>query len=149
MKKMTSVIAIILLAALLFTGCDFLPLKKDFSQYGFTFTIAGEVTEKEGNKFGNATLVTKYGEMTFYQHNALTLAAAELTLIAAAYKEPLDNGATLYTFNASDGIILTSYIIKTADDSSWQISVSTPEADYDKSAITKVFTSAKFDALQE
>ena len=149
MKKTTSVIAIVLLAALLLTGCDFIPLKKDFSQYGFTFTIAGKVTEQEGNSFGNATLNTKYGEMTFTKHNMLTLAAAELLLMTAEFKEPLDNGATLYTFKASDGFIATSYIIKLENGDAWQISVSTPEADYNKNAITKAFTSAEFNAPQE
>ena len=56
MKKITSVIAIVLLAALLFTGCDFIPMKQDFANYGFTFTIAGKVEEKEENEFGNAAV---------------------------------------------------------------------------------------------
>ena len=98
MKKMTSIIAIILLAALLLTGCDFIPLKKDFSQYGFTITIAGKVTEDEGNTHGNASLYTKYGKMNFYRHNAVTLLTAELFLTTAESKETLENGARLFTF---------------------------------------------------
>ena len=143
MKKMTSVIAIILLAALLLTGCDFIPMKQDFSQYGFTFTIAGKVTEKEGNEFGNATFTTKYGDMTFYKH-IIPKAAAEVLLITAKYKEPLDNGATLYTYAANNGVVKTVYLIEIADGTVWQFSVSTPEADYNKDAITKVFTSVNF-----
>ena len=143
MKKITSVIAIVLLAALLLTGCDFIPLKQDFSKYGFTFTIAGKVTEKEGNEFGNATFTTKYGEMSFYE-NPLPKEAVEALYFLAEYKEPLDNGAKLFTYAAKDGIIKTAYVIEIADGSVWQLSVSTPEADYDKDAITKVFKSVKF-----
>ena len=65
MKKFTTIIAITLLAALLFTGCDIIPMKKDFSQYGFTLSIAGEVTDKGANLLGYTTLDTKYGELTF------------------------------------------------------------------------------------
>ena len=146
MKKITSVIAIVLLAALLLTGCDFIPLKKDFSQYGFTFTIAGKVTEKEGNEFGNATFTTKYGEMTFAKQ--LSAGVTEIFLMGAKYKEPLDNGATFYTFAANDGMIKTCYLIEIADGSAWLISCNTPEADFDADALEKVYTSVKFVTAQ-
>ena len=141
MKKITSVIAIALLAALLLTGCDFIPLKQDFSQYGFTFTIAGKVTEKEGNKFGNATLTTKYGEMSFEEQ--LSTFTTEILLMGAKYKEPFING-TLYTFDASEGIVKTCYLVEIADGTVWLISFATPEADYDKDALEKVFKSIEF-----
>lgn len=141
MKKMTSVIAIILLFALLLTGCDFIPLPQDFSQYGFKFTIAGEVTEKEGNEFGKASFTTKYGETSFEKQFSATV--TELLLMGAKYKEPF-NGGTLYTFEANDGIINTYYLIEIADGSSWLISFATPEADYNKDSITNVIKSVEF-----
>ncbi len=148
MKKMTSVIAIILLAALLITGCDFIPLKKDFSQYGFAFTIAGKVTEKEGNEAGNATLYTNMGTISFVKLNPIVAATIELAISGlSASKKTLDNGATFYTSNAkeSDGVltVATNYFIK-AGDSVWQISASTPEKDYSEEKILKIFQSATF-----
>ena len=144
MKKMTSVIAIILLAALLITGCDFIPAKKDFSNYGFTFTIAGKVTEKEGNTFGDATFTTKYGQIAFAKYNDFLVEGIKLTMITAQYKEPVGDNATLYTFTASEGKIRTCYLIEIADGSAWLITALTPESDYDKAEITKVFQSVKF-----
>ena len=144
MKKMTSVIAIILLAALLFAGCNVVPAQQDFSKYGFTFTIAGKVTEKEGNTFGDATFTTKYGQMAFAKYNDFLLEGIKLTMITAQYKEPLDNGATLYTFEPKDGKVKTCYLIEIADGSAWLITALTPESDYDKAEITKVFQSVKF-----
>jgi len=153
MKKFTTIIAITLLAALLFTGCDLIPLKKDFSDYGFTFTIAGEVTEKEGNKAGSATLITKYGKMTFTKHTALlplvniTL-AEQLVSSTAKSSDTLENGAKFYAYAAEEGdagmVIETHYFIVAADGSTWQISCVTPEDDYDKDALVKVYTSAEF-----
>ena len=144
MKKMTSVIAIILLAALLITGCDFIPTEKDFSNYGFTFTIAGKVTEKEGNTFGAATFGTKYGVMGFAKYDAFTITGVQLGLMTAQYKEPVGDNATLYTFAASEGKIRTYYLIEIADESTWLIVFLTPEADYNKDALVKVFQSVKF-----
>ena len=148
MKKMTSVIAIVLLFALLFTGCDFIPLPKDYSQYGFKFTIAGKVEEKEENKFGDAAFDTKYGELTFYKHNALSLVGTNLLLMGAKYKEPMGDNATLYTFEAKDTdagkTIDTIYLIELADGTTWQISFTTPEESYDKDAIVKVIESIEF-----
>jgi len=152
MKKITSVIAITLLAALLLTACDFIPMKKDFSQYGFTFTIAGKVTENEGNEFGNASFVTKYGEMTFFNYDkniaGVAIEGVKLAMKLAKYTEPVGDNATLYTFAAADGVIKTVYLIEIADGSAWQISFSTPEADYDKDALEKVFKSVKFVTAQ-
>lgn len=148
MKKITSVIAIVLLAALLFTGCDFIPMKQDFANYGFTFTIAGKVEEKEENKFGNAAFDTKYGEMSFYKHNGLTLAGANLLLMGAKYKEPIGDNATLHTFDAKEvesvKYIDSVYVIKLADGTTWQISFTTPEESYDKDALVNVFKSVEF-----
>ena len=148
MKKTTSVIAIVLLFALLLTGCDFIPLSQDFSQYGFKFTIAGKVEEKEENKFGDAAFDTKYGEMSFYKHNGLTLAGANLLLMGAKYKEPIGDNATLHTFDAKEvesvKYIDTVYVIKLADGTTWQISFTTPEESYDKDAIVKVLESIEF-----
>ena len=154
MKKLTTIIAITLLAALLFTGCDFIPMEKDFSQYGFKFTIAGEVTEKEGNKAGSATLYTKYGKMSFTKHNAVSLLLAEgLVSSASNAKETLENGAAFYTYAAKEDstgslVIETHYFVGTADGSTWQISFVTPEGDYNKDALIKVYTSAEFVATE-
>ncbi len=144
MKKMTSVIAIILLAALLFAGCDVVPVQQDFSKYGFTFTIAGKVTEREGNTFGDATFTTKYGQIAFAKYNDFLVEGIKLTMITAQYKEPVGDNATLYTFTASEGKIRTCYLIEIADGSAWLITVLTPEADYNKDALVKVFQSVKF-----
>ncbi len=69
MKKMTSVIAIVVLFAMLFTGCEFIPTKRDFSHYGFTFTIAGKVVEREGNKYGDAQFQTVIGTIGFIKQD--------------------------------------------------------------------------------
>ncbi|MBQ3000495.1 MAG: hypothetical protein IJD63_01965 [Oscillospiraceae bacterium] len=148
MKKITSVIAIVLLAALLFTGCDFIPMEKDFSQYGFKFTIAGKVEEKEENAFGDASFDTKCGELTFYKHNTLSLVGTNLLLMGAKYKEPVGDNATLYTFEATEKdsvkYIETIYMIELADGTTWQITFTTPEESYDKDALVKVFESVEF-----
>ena len=148
MKKITSVIAIVLLAALLFTGCDFIPMKQDFANYGFTFTIAGKVEEKEENKFGNAAFTTKYGELTFNKHNTLSLVGINLLLMGAKYKEPVGDNATLYTFEAKEvesvKYIDTIYMVELADGTTWQISFTTPEESYDKDALVNVFKSVEF-----
>ena len=102
-----------------------------------------KVTEKEGNEFGNATLITKYGEMDFYKH-FVSKDTAALAFITAKYKEPIGDNATLYTFAANDGIIKTYYLIELADGSAWQISFETPEESYDKDALIKVFESVAF-----
>lgn len=149
MKKFTTIIAITLLAAMLFTGCDLIPLKKDFSNYGFTFTIAGEVTEKDGNADGSATLYTKHGKMTFTRHNTISLALAKIALDGANSKETLENGATFYAFSAKEDssgslVVETSYLITAADGATWQISCTTPEGDYNKNALIRVYESAEF-----
>ncbi len=149
MKKITSVIAIVLLAALLLTGCDFIPLKKDFSQYGFKFTIAGEVTEKEENKAGYAVLYTKFGKMTFTKHNAASALVAEGLLFGAGSKETLENGAKFYTYNAKEDsagsrVIETHYFVGATDGSTWEITCVTPESDYDKDALLKVYSTVEF-----
>lgn len=148
MKKTTSVIAIVLLFALLLTGCDFIPLPQDFSQYGFKFTIAGKVEEKEENEFGNAAFTTKYGALTFNKHNALSLVGTNLLLMGAKYKEPIGDNATLYTFEAKEvesvKYINTIYMVELADGTTWQISFETPEESYDKDALLNVFKSVEF-----
>ena len=148
MKKMTSVIAIILMAALLLTGCDFIPLKQDFSQYGFTFTIAGEVTEKEGNEAGNATFYTNMGTLNFRKSGKLLGAGEELLISNTCDgKETLENGARFYTYSAAEnnGVLSVStyYFIESGDDL-WIISTSTPEGDYNKDKIAKIFQSVEF-----
>ena len=158
MKKITTLIAITLLAALLFTGCGIIPLKQDFSQYGFTFTIAGDVTEIEGNEAGSATLITKYGKMTFTRHTVL-LPIINITLAeqivsgGAKSSDTLENGAKFYAYAAAEGdagmVIETHYFIVAADGSTWQISCVTPEDDYNKDALTKVYTSVEFVPVQE
>ena len=80
MKKITSMIAIILLFSLFFTGCNIygvarfttsspiplpIPIKQDFSSYGVSFKIAGSVTEVEGNKYGSAKFRTTLGNFEF------------------------------------------------------------------------------------
>ena len=155
MKKITSVIAIVLLFALLLTGCDFIPLPKDYTQYGFKFTIAGEVTEKEGNKAGDAVLYTKYGKMTFTKHNAITLLVAEgLVSGTCNAKETLENGATFYSYSAKEDsagsmVIETHYFVSAADGSTWQISCVTPEDNYNKDALITVYSSVEFVAVAE
>lgn len=149
MKKFTTIIAITLLAALLFTGCDFIPMKHDFSNYGFTFTVAGEVTEKEGNESGSATLYTKYGKMTFTKHNGLSLLIAQGIASSAESKKTLENGATMYIFNAKEDstgslVVQTHYFVEAADGSTWEISCVTPEGDYSEDALVKVYTSTEF-----
>ena len=149
MKKMTSIIAIMLLAALLLTGCDFIPLKKDFSQYGFTFTIAGKVTEEEGNESGNAVFNTKYGKLTFANLSFFSAAIEPLVSSTCDSKETLENGARLYSYNAKQDIngvmvIETQYFVSSTDGTNWMIKFLTPEADYNKDAIIKVFTSVEF-----
>ncbi len=152
MKKFTTIIAITLLAALLLAGCDFIPLKKDFSGYGFTFTIAGEVTEKEGssNKDGDATLYTKYGKMIFTRHNLISLALSEgVVSQMAESKDTLENGATFYTYAAKEDssgslVIETHYFIGAADGSTWEISCVTPEGDYNENALIRVYESVEF-----
>ena len=153
MKKITSLIAINLLAALLFTGCGIIPLKQDYSQYGFTFTIAGDVTEVEGNKPGSVTLITKYGKMTFTKHTVV-LPIINITLAEqivsgnAKSSDTLENGAKFYVYAAEEGdagmVIETHYFIVAADGSTWQISCVTPENNYHENALIKVYTSVEF-----
>ena len=148
MKKITSAIAIVLLAALLFTGCDFIPMEKDFSQYGFKFTIAGGVTEKENNKAGNVTLYTNMGTLTFTKMDIISGSALELGISALAdSKETLENGATFYASNAkeSGGVLTveTDYFIKVGG-SVWHLTSATPESDYSKDKIVKIFQSVEF-----
>lgn len=148
MKKLTTIIAISLLAALLFTGCDFISLPKDFSHYGFEFTIAGKVTEKEGNEAGNVTLYTNMGTLTFTKlDKAAALIAEGLTSLGSASKETLDNGATFYTFAAkeSSGIrIVETYCYIEVEGAVWQLTSATPENDYKKDKIVKIFQSVEF-----
>lgn len=159
MKKFTTIIAITLLAALLFTGCDFIPMKHDFSHYGFTFTIAGEVTEKEGNKAENATLYTKYGTLTFSVAAILDLGIlgqiSEENSVADSCpnKETLENGARLYISEAKDNgngilVIEAYYFIESGEDT-WKIKSVTPKDDFNKDALIKVFTSTEFVAIAE
>ena len=148
MKKMTSVIAIILLFALLFTGCDFIPLPRDYSQYGFKFTIAGEITEKEGNEAGAVTLYTGMGTLNFKKAGKL-LGAGEEILISNTCdgKETLENGARFYSYNASETggtlSVSTYYFIEAGEDL-WIISATTPESDYSKDKILSVYQSVEF-----
>ncbi len=154
MKKFTTIIAITLLAALLFTGCDLIPLKKDFSDYGFTFTIAGEVTEKEGNKAGNATLYTKIGTLTFEKKTGLAAiggASAQADILASVFDatvRTLENGASFFATEPNDngsGVrTVEAYYLFQFGDAIWQIKCVTPAADYDEDAVIKVVTSAEF-----
>ena len=145
MKKITTIIAITLLAALLFTGCDIIPMKKDFSQYGFTLSIAGEVTDKGANLLGYTTLDTKYGELTFSKMT-LNLGLTEGNIAKECEsKESVGENGTIYFFAADDeGNIVTYYFVKDANDSTWQFSFTTPEDDYSKFAISNVYKSIEF-----
>ncbi len=148
MKKITSVIAIVLLAALLFTGCDFIPLPRDYSQYGFKFTIAGEITEKEGNEAGAVTLYTNMGTLNFKKAGKLSGAGEELLISNTCDgKETLENGARFYSYNASEsnGVLSVStyYFVESGEDL-WVISATTAESDYSKDKIVKIFQSVEF-----
>ncbi len=157
MKKLTSVIAITLLAALLLTACDFIPMKKDFSNYGFTFTIAGKVTEKEGNEFGNATLYTKVGDLTFQQitgimamGGAATLAEASASLNGGTV-QTLENGASFFSLPAKTDpfasvkiSVVEAYYFIQFGNAVWQITCKAEESEYDEDALLKVLTSATF-----
>ena len=154
MKKFVSIIAITLLAALLFTGCDLIPLKKDFSNYGFTFTIAGEVTEKEGNEFGNATLYTKIGTLEFstaFSVNVPVFGEVSWETFVAndcPNKETLENGGRLYVGEAeenSSGILVieSHYFIENGG-TTWHITSTTPKNDFDKDALIRVLESIEF-----
>jgi hypothetical protein len=149
MKKFTTIIAITLLAALLFTGCDFIPMKKDFSQYGITFSIAGEVTDQGANLLGYTTLDTKYGELTFSKM-ALDLGFSEGNIAKECEsKESVGENGTIYFLAADDeGNIVTYYFVKDADGSTWQFIFTTPEDDYSKFMITNVFKSIEFVAAK-
>ena len=144
MKKLTTIIAITLLAALLFTGCDLIPMKKDFSQHGFTLSIAGEVTE-DTNLFGGTILNTKYGKLTFSKMT-LDLGLTEGNIAKECEsKESVGENGTIYFLAADDeGNIVTYYFVKDANDSTWQFSFTTPEDDYSKFAISNVYKSIEF-----
>jgi len=154
MKKFTTIIAITLLAALLFTGCDLIPLKKDFSDYGFTFTIAGEVTEKEGNEFGSATLYTKIGTLEFSTAASINIPVlGEIsweTYIAkeCPNKTTLENGGRLYVGEAKDNgsgiLVVESHYFVENGDTTWHITSTTPKNDFDQDALERVLESIKF-----
>ena len=149
MKKITTVIAITLLAALLFTGCDFIPMEKDFSMYGFKFTIAGEVTDDADNTEGLATFETKYGTMTFTKM-LLDLGLTEGSIAKSCEaKEKVGENGTVYYFapeTDKDGnsFVKTYYFVKDANDTTWQVTLVTPEADYNKLMVTNVYKSIEF-----
>ena len=145
MKKITAIIAITLLAALLFTGCDFIPMEKDFSQYGFTFSIAGDVIDKDSNMNGFAQFDTKYGSITFTKM-LLDLGFSEASIAKSCEsKEAVEGKGTIYFFAADeDGNVVTHFFTKDADGTTWMVSCSTPEANYSKLMITLFYKSIEF-----
>ena len=148
MKKFTTIIAITLLAALLFTGCDIIPMRKDFSQYGFTLSIAGEVTDEGANLLGQITLNTKYGDMTFSKMS-LDLGLTEGNIAKECEsKDSVDNGTIYYLAAEEDRdgnmIVKTHYFTKDADGTTWLVSFVIPEDDYNKFMITNVYKSIEF-----
>ena len=148
MKKLTSAVAIALLFSLLLTGCNFIPLPRDYSQYGFKFTIAGEITEKEGNEAGAVTLYTKMGTLNFKKVGKFLGAGEELLISNTCDgKETLENGARFYSYNASEngGVLSVStfYFVESGDDL-WIISASTPEGDYNRDKVLNIFQSVEF-----
>ena len=145
MKKITTIIAITLLAALLFTGCDFIPMKKDFSQYGFTFSIAGDVVDNEGNSKAFAKFDTRYGTMTFTRM-LLDLGLTEGNIAKkCASKETIDGKGTIYFFDADeDGIVMTYYFVEDAAGNTWQINLATPEDAYIEFVIANIYKSIEF-----
>ena len=152
MKKMTTLIAIILLAALLFTGCTLIPIKHNFSQYGFWITIAGEVTEKEGNSEGNATLYTKQGTIILKRMGNITAGATETAIaLMCDNKETLDNGATYYKQNTADGDIptVTSHYFISVGGDVWYVTCVTPEKDYNRKSLVNVLMALDFVVAQE
>ena len=145
MKKITTVIAITLLAALLFTGCNIIPMKKDFSKYGFTFSVAGDVIDKESNTEGLASFDTKYGTLTFTKM-LLDFGLTEGNIAKKCEsKETVEGKGTIYFLAADDdGNIVTYFFAKDAEDTTWQITCTTPKADYNKLMITLLYKSIEF-----
>ena len=149
MKKITTIIAITLLAALLFTGCSIIPMKKDFSQYGFTLSIAGEVTVEKGSKEGSAVLNTQYGDITFSKM-LLNLGLSESSLAKSCEsKETIGENGRLYFFAAEEDqsgniLVATYYFAEDAEGNTWMVSCFTPEDAYNKLVITNIYKSIVF-----
>ena len=80
MRKLTSILAFLLIISLLFTGCNNFPfpsttptepqtIRQDYEHYGFSFEIAGSITEEEGNKYGQAAFKTNLGQFVFWKQD--------------------------------------------------------------------------------
>ena len=163
MKKMTSIIAIMLLAALLLTGCDFIPTKRDFSHYGFTFTIAGKVVEREGNKYGDARFRTVIGTISFTKqdipsnsdiNNVHQLAQEMAEYLKEDFKTDfssvrvLGNGASYFVggpIKQEDGTktMALCYFLQYGQEW-WGITCEALAEDFDQAAIIEFCMSAEF-----
>ena len=160
MKKFLSVIMTIILSVTLFTGCNivrnFIPLRHNFGQYGVSFTIAGEVVEREGNKYGSASFNTRLGSLEFERFydilsGSLLNADNMIALAAANYNatpRTLSNGASYFicnngTNNSGKQLITLAYGIQVGA-AVWMIACTTTEANFDREAIIDVCMSAEF-----
>ena len=160
MKKFLSVIMTIILSVTLFTGCNivrnFIPLRHNFGQYGVSFTIAGTVTEREGNKYGSADFSTRLGSLQFERiydilTSSLLNADSIIALAAANYNatpRTLSNGASYFIYNngtnsSGNKLISLAYAIQVGA-AVWTITCTTTEANFDREAIIDVCMSAEF-----
>ena len=148
MKKITTIIAITLLAALLFTGCSIIPMKKDFSQYGFTLSIAGEVTVEKGSKEGSAALITQYGTISFSKM-LIDFGLSEGSIAKECETKETTEIGTIYYFAPAedrDGNVqvATYYFAEDAEGNTWMVSCFTPEDAYNKLVITNIYKSIVF-----
>lgn len=156
MKKFLSIIAIVLVAATLFTGCMLIPIRRNFSQYGVYFTIAGNVTEKEGNKYGDAVFYTTLGTFHFERmYNILSgslLGADNIIAVAAATynttPRTLKNGASYFTYDAGENssgnkVIGLAYAIQVGS-AVWAITCTAREGKFNRESIINACMSAEF-----
>jgi len=171
MKRLLSIIAITLVAATLFVGCENLsflptgliepqPVRHNYEHYGFSFEVIGDVTENEGNKYGYAELSTDVGQFLFMKqhmasnstlHNAHQIAlkcATELEQVDEISVRILRNGASFFVSDPvtlEDGTnIMRAYCFLQYGESVWVIVCGAPVDNFNQPLIIEAFVSAEF-----
>lgn len=171
MKKFLTIIAIALVAATLFVGCENLsflpsglvepqPVRHNYEHYGFSFEVIGDVTENGGNKYGYATLSTNIGQFLFMKkdipsdstihtaHQIALKAATELEQVDEVSVRILRNGASFFVSDPvtlEDGSnIMRAYCFLQYGESVWIIVCGAPVDNFNQPLIIEAFVSAEF-----
>ena len=170
MRKLTSILAFLLIISLLFTGCNNFPfpsttptepqtIRQDYEHYGFSFKIAGSVTEEEGNKYGQAAFKTNLGQFVFRKldipassdvqnsHQVAIKFAEDIQLNKANVKV-LKNGASFMVYGPEtqkDGTnLMYACCFVQVGPSIWLIICAAPANDFNQPAIIETCMSTEF-----